>query len=191
MAGRAPHTSSTLHKKAGCAVVPLEMTIANPKVKLIEHPLAAVKLSILRAKTTAPEEFRRNMQEIAMLLFCEAGRAWTTRAIAILERDSYTSVIDQNLRKALGQVRSMTLCRARLPIRSRSAGSTTNARMARVKSSTSCDLVMRPFSLFSTNSVGPPASETITGTPDACASMMTLPNVSVVLGKAKRSAEAY
>ena len=31
------------------------------------------KLSILRAKTTVPEEFRRNMQEIAMLILCEAG----------------------------------------------------------------------------------------------------------------------
>src|SRR5438477_11529130 len=173
MAGRAPHTSATLHEKAGCAVTALDNTGANHKVKLIEHRLAAAKLSILRAPTTASE-------------LPGPGDG----AITMLERDSYTSVSDQNLRKALGQVRSMTPCRLRLPIRSRSAASTTNSRMARVKSSTSCDLVMRPFSLFSTNSFGPPASETITGTPEACASMMTLPNVSVVLGKTKTSADA-
>ena len=33
-------------------------------------------------------------------------------------------------------------------------------------------------------------SETTTGNPEAWASMMTLPKVSVVLGKTKRSAEA-
>src|SRR6266481_5768668 len=40
------------------------------------------------------------------------------------------------------------------------------------------------------NAFGPPESETTTGTPEACASMTTLPKVSVVLGKAKTSAEA-
>src|SRR5947208_14310945 len=37
----------------------------------------------------------------------------------------YASVIDQNLRNALGHVRSSTLCRARLPMRLSLAGSTT------------------------------------------------------------------
>ena len=76
-------------------------------------------------------------------------------------------------------------------MRSRSARLVTSARSARVKSSTSCDLVIRPFALFATNSFGPPESETTTGNPDACASRITLPNVSVVLGKTKISAEAY
>src|SRR6266550_9443996 len=103
---------------------------------------------------------------------------------------NYTSVIAQNLRKALGQLRSTTLFRAALPMRVRSEGSIASSRTARVKSSTSCDLVIRPLVLSSTNSLGPPESETTTGTPEACASMMTLPKVSVVLGNAKTSADA-
>src|SRR5205823_13190488 len=92
---------------------------------------------------------------------------------------------------ALGQLRAVTLFRAEFAMRSRNAGLVTSARIARVKSSTSCDLVIRPLLLFSTNSFGPPESETTTGKPHACASRITLPNVSVVLGKTKTSADAY
>src|SRR5262249_18754869 len=105
--------------------------------------------------------------------------------------ESYTSVAVQNLENALGQLRSMTLSRADFPIRSRSDGFVTKARIAAVKSSRSRDFVIRPLLLSSTNSLGPPESETITGTPHACASRMTLPKVSVVLGKTKMSADAY
>lgn len=52
-------------------------------VSVIEHPLLAAKLSILRAKTTAPDEFRRNMQEMSILLFAEAARTWETAPIKI------------------------------------------------------------------------------------------------------------
>jgi len=52
-------------------------------VTQIDHPLAASKLSILRAKTTAPDEFRRNLQELSIILLTEATRAWTTRDIEI------------------------------------------------------------------------------------------------------------
>jgi uracil phosphoribosyltransferase len=55
----------------------------DSNVKVIEHPLVAAKLSILRAKTTAPDEFRRNLQEIAIVLLGEASRAWTTASIEI------------------------------------------------------------------------------------------------------------
>jgi uracil phosphoribosyltransferase len=55
----------------------------NAKVTLLEHPLAAAKLSILRAKTTAPDEFRRNLEELSTLLLCEASRAWKTKPIEI------------------------------------------------------------------------------------------------------------
>lgn len=48
-----------------------------------EHPLLAAKLSILRAKTTAPEEFRRNLQEMSILLLAEAARSWETASIKI------------------------------------------------------------------------------------------------------------
>jgi len=75
-------------------------------------------------------------------------------------------------------------------MRSRNAASVASERIVRVKSSMSRDRAIKPFVLSSTNSLGPPESETITGTPQACASKMTLPNVSVVLGNTKISADA-
>jgi uracil phosphoribosyltransferase len=47
------------------------------------HPLLAAKLSILRAKTTAPDEFRRNIQEASIFLLTEAARVWETAPIEI------------------------------------------------------------------------------------------------------------
>ena len=55
----------------------------SSNVTLLEHPLAAAKLSILRAKTTKPEEFRQNLEQISILLLSEAARGWKTRTIAI------------------------------------------------------------------------------------------------------------
>ena len=49
----------------------------------MDHPLVAAGLSILRAKTTTPDLFRRHLQEIAILLFVEASRAWKTRSIEV------------------------------------------------------------------------------------------------------------
>ncbi len=45
-----------------------------PNVTLIEHPLAKVKLTRLRDERTAPREFRRNAQELAVLLAFAATR---------------------------------------------------------------------------------------------------------------------
>jgi uracil phosphoribosyltransferase len=56
---------------------------ATEKVRIIDHPLAAASLSILRAKTTTPDLFRRHLQEIAVLLFVEASRRWETAAIEV------------------------------------------------------------------------------------------------------------
>jgi uracil phosphoribosyltransferase len=53
-------------------------------VSVMEHPLVAAKLSILRAKATTSEEFRHNVQEISTLLLCEASRAWLTSPIEVL-----------------------------------------------------------------------------------------------------------
>jgi len=50
---------------------------------VIDHPLVAASLSILRAKTTMPDLFRRHLQEIAILLFAEASRAWGTKSIEV------------------------------------------------------------------------------------------------------------
>lgn len=49
----------------------------------VEHPLLAAKLSILRAKTTAPDAFRRNVHEMSILLLAEAARSWETAPIEI------------------------------------------------------------------------------------------------------------
>ena len=53
------------------------------KVSVVEHPLVAAKLSILRAKTTTPEEFRHNVRELSILLLGEASRTWTTSPIEL------------------------------------------------------------------------------------------------------------
>jgi uracil phosphoribosyltransferase len=56
---------------------------AKAQVRVIDHPLAAANLSILRAKTTPPDLFRRHLQELSVLLFFEASRAWGTSAIQV------------------------------------------------------------------------------------------------------------
>jgi uracil phosphoribosyltransferase len=52
-------------------------------IRTVDHPLVAAGLSVLRAKTTVPDQFRRHLQEIAILLFMEASRAWETKAIEV------------------------------------------------------------------------------------------------------------
>jgi uracil phosphoribosyltransferase len=53
------------------------------KIRIVDHPLVATGLSVLRAKTTAPDLFRRHVQEIAILLFAEASRSWSTKGIEV------------------------------------------------------------------------------------------------------------
>jgi len=53
------------------------------KVVVVNHPLVATKLSVLRAKTTAPEEFRRKLNEISLLLAVEAARNWQTEHLEV------------------------------------------------------------------------------------------------------------
>jgi uracil phosphoribosyltransferase len=50
---------------------------------IVDHPLVATWLSILRTKTTTPDLFRRHLQEIAILLFAEASRSWGIAAIEV------------------------------------------------------------------------------------------------------------
>ena len=45
-------------------------------VHRLEHPLAAAQLSLLRAKTTSPHEFRGALKKLALLLLMEAARTW-------------------------------------------------------------------------------------------------------------------
>jgi uracil phosphoribosyltransferase len=56
---------------------------AKPQVHVVDHPLAAASLSVLRAKTTTPDLFRRHLQEISVLLFVEASRTWETNPIEV------------------------------------------------------------------------------------------------------------
>ena len=68
------------------------MSIAQPattnsadsrKVVVVNHSLVAAKLGVLRAKTTSPEEFRRNLNEVSIVLAVEAARAWPTSELKI------------------------------------------------------------------------------------------------------------
>jgi uracil phosphoribosyltransferase len=55
----------------------------TPKITAIDHPLVATGLSILRAKTTTPDLFRRHLQEVSVFLFMEAARTWKTKEIQV------------------------------------------------------------------------------------------------------------
>jgi uracil phosphoribosyltransferase len=59
------------------------MADENGTVRIVDHPLASVWLSLLRARTTGPEDFRRHLQKIAILLLAEASRSWPVSAISI------------------------------------------------------------------------------------------------------------
>ena len=52
-------------------------------VIVVEHPLVAVALAALRAQTTAVDEFRRNLQNLSILLLAEASRGWSTFAVDV------------------------------------------------------------------------------------------------------------
>jgi uracil phosphoribosyltransferase len=53
------------------------------QIRIIDHPVVASGLSILRAKTTTPDLFRRHLHEISAVLFVEAARGWGTRPIQV------------------------------------------------------------------------------------------------------------
>ena len=59
------------------------MDKATDKVRVIDHPLVAAGLSVLRAQQTPPETFRRHLQDISVLLYHEASRGWGTRSIEV------------------------------------------------------------------------------------------------------------
>ena len=56
---------------------------AKGQIRVIDHPVVAAGLSILRAKTTTPDLFRQHLQEISALLFVDAARGWGTSAIQV------------------------------------------------------------------------------------------------------------
>ena len=56
---------------------------ATASVTVMDHPLLAAGLSVLRAKQTTPDVFRRHLQDISVLLYLEASRRWETKAIQV------------------------------------------------------------------------------------------------------------
>jgi uracil phosphoribosyltransferase len=52
-------------------------------VRVIDHPLVAAGLSVLRAQQTTPEIFRRHLQDVSVFLFVEASRNWSTHPINV------------------------------------------------------------------------------------------------------------
>ena len=52
-------------------------------VHLLEHSLVAAKMSVLRDKTTGTAQFRRALEQIAILLLTEASKHWPTLTIEI------------------------------------------------------------------------------------------------------------
>ncbi len=56
---------------------------ATANVHLIDHPLVAASLSVLRTKHTTPDVFRRHLQDMSVFLFVEASRSWGTNAITV------------------------------------------------------------------------------------------------------------
>ncbi len=75
-------------------------------------------------------------------------------------------------------------------MRARDSADPASTAIRLASSSTSIARVTNPSSPLETKSRGPPTSLTITGSALAWASKITFPNVSVVLGKAKKSADA-
>ena len=57
--------------------------MSKAQVHVVDHPLVAASLSVLRATTTPPDLFRRHLQDISVFLFAEAARAWETRRIDV------------------------------------------------------------------------------------------------------------
>jgi len=57
--------------------------MSNALVTVVDHPLIAAGLSILRARTTAPDVFRRHLQETSILLFAEASKNFATTPIEV------------------------------------------------------------------------------------------------------------
>ena len=63
----------------------------NSHVTVVDHPLVASALTILRNKATVAEEFRRKMHELSALLLFEASRSWKLQTVTV-ETPLQTSV---------------------------------------------------------------------------------------------------
>ena len=98
--------------------------------------------------------------------------------------------ISHMVMKAESKLRFSAKARALRPMSRSRARSAQGSAMARARAEASRPGTTTPVSPASIFSMGPPLSLTMTGNPEAWASSTTLPKVSVVEGKTKRSAEA-
>lgn len=57
--------------------------MSEKNVRVLDHALGAASLSIVRARQTTPDIFRKHLQELSILLFVEASRNWETKAVEI------------------------------------------------------------------------------------------------------------
>ena len=65
-------------KSTNLARKSVRATTHDPNVTVVNHPLVAASLAILRSKTTASADFRRALQEVSVLLLGQASAAWET-----------------------------------------------------------------------------------------------------------------
>ena len=70
-----------------------------PKLYVSDHPLVADKLARLRDKNTNPQDFRRLMAEVAMLIGCEVLKGVRTRKTTVQTplKTAPATVLDQPL----------------------------------------------------------------------------------------------
>jgi uracil phosphoribosyltransferase len=67
-------------KASARAIMP---DMSSNAVRILDHPLAEAQLSILRAHTALPNEFRAALHKLALLLLVEAARDWETKELAL------------------------------------------------------------------------------------------------------------
>ena len=60
-----------------------EMRLADERLNVLEHPLIAHKMSIMRDASTAPSQFRQLVHEVAMLEVYEASRDLPTEPVEV------------------------------------------------------------------------------------------------------------
>ena len=60
-----------------------EMRLADERLNVLEHPLIAHKMSIMRDASTAPSQFRQLVREVAMLEVYEASRDLLTEPVEV------------------------------------------------------------------------------------------------------------
>lgn len=60
-----------------------EMRLADERLNVLEHPLIAHKMSIMRDASTAPSQFRQLVHEVAMLEVYEASRDLATEPVEV------------------------------------------------------------------------------------------------------------